>query len=183
MKFLLENNILELILRLFEIIFLLTNVFIAYFLLKEARKMRDLSSSSNLVFSFISLSSYSIIGRLENIGFGTAYNIKVKVEPDFKIMNEKSLEEIFKNVKYLAPKQSYDINYGYINIDDDLSGFSKHKLTVSWTNTIKNKSPKYFIVDFSKDYFKSYPYIKTIEDLIESIDNIGYQLKSRRNSF
>jgi hypothetical protein len=68
-------EMLNTILKIVEIVCPVISVIVAYFLLKESRKLYKTATSPNLVFSFHSLSSNNVFGRLENIGNGTAYNI------------------------------------------------------------------------------------------------------------
>ena len=167
-------------LKIVEIVCPIISVIVAYFLLKESRKMYNISTSPNLVFSFNSLSSHSIYGRLENIGNGTAYNIKVKITPDFEILRSKSINQVFNSLTYLAPKQCYDVNYGSININHKLIGFKAHKLQVSWTNKIKSKKMYHFEADFDESYFDSFPTSNTFNDLVKEVKNLNRNLKSKK---
>ncbi|NQV17833.1 MAG: hypothetical protein HQ534_04740 [Armatimonadetes bacterium] len=171
------SKIVEIVVPIIGIILAIISVIVAYFLLRESRKMHVLSSSPNLVFSFHSSSQNRILGRLENIGYGTAYNINVKVDPDFQIMGRKSLQKIFKNVNYLSPKQCYDIDYGVINVDNNLKVFKKHKLTITWTRKKQDKKKEIFIANFEEDYFINFPCSHSFSDLVNSIDNLNNNLE------
>ena len=166
------------ILKIVEIICPVISVFVAYFLLKESRKMYKMSTSPNLVFSFHSLSSYMIMGRLENIGNGTAYNIEVDVSPDFTVMKRKSLNKAFENVNYLAPKQSFDVLYCPININNRLIGFKSHSLKVSWSHKKKSNKRHYFDTHFEESYFDSFPSSHTFDDLVKEIKDLNRNLSS-----
>ncbi len=177
------NEIIKIVVPIIGVILAIISVIVAYFLLKENRKMRELSTSPNIVFTFLSSSQNRILGRLENIGYGTAHNINVKVDPDFQIMGRKSLQKIFKNVNYLSPKQCYDTDYGFINIDNNLIGFKKHKLTITWTRKKQDKNKEIFIANFEEDYFKYFPCSHSFSDLVNSIDNLNNNLERYLSSF
>ena len=145
---------------IFKGILAIINLLFAGFLVYQGKKMYVLLSKSDLVFSFHSLNQSNVIGRLENIGNTTAYNIKVKIDPDFEAMNN-SLQNTFDKLTYLAPKQRFDIYYGFININHELLGVVDHKLTISWSKSQKNpKNPKKKLsvtFQFNKEYFKNFP--------------------------
>ena len=168
------------ILKIVEIIVPVISLIVAFFLLRESRKMHVLSSSPNLVFSFHSLSSNRIIGRLENIGYGIAYNIKVDLEPDFKIMRSTSLYKLFENVSYLAPKQFYDVDYGFVNINHKLIDFKPHKLIISWSKKKNDKKRYYFVTCFKESYFDSFPTSYSFNDLVKEIRDLNRNLKSKK---
>lgn len=174
---------LDITLKIINLLALVINLMLVYFILKESRKMRELSSSPNIVFTFLSSSQNQILGRLENIGYGTAYNINIKVDPDFQIMGRKSLQKIFQNVNYLSPRQCFDIDYGFINIDNNLLCFKKHKLTITWTRKKQDKNKEIFIANFEEDYFKYFPCSHSFSDLVNSIDKLSNNLESYLSSF
>jgi len=153
-------------------------VIVAYFLLKESRKLFK-TTTSNLVFSFHSLSSNNVYGRLENIGNGTAFNIKVEVIPDFTVLDSYTINQAFDNVQYLAPKQYYDVFYGSINIYQKLLGFVPHKLKISWSNKKKSNKRNHFETQFEESYFDSFPTANTFDDLVVEIRSLNRNLKAK----
>jgi len=168
------------ILKIVEIVCPVISVIVAYFLLKESRKLYKTATSPNLVFSFHSLSSYNVYGRLENIGNGTAFNIKVEVIPDFNVFDSYSINQAFDNVSYLAPKQYYDVFYGAININHKLLGFKPHKLKISWTKKKNSKKKYHFETQFEDSYFDSFPTAHTFDDLVKEMKDLNRNLQSKK---
>jgi len=157
------------------------NVIVAYKLLTETKKLREVSTKPELVFSLVAVEHYIVVGRLKNIGNGIAYNIEVKSDIDFQIFSGYSLSTAFRELKYLAPNQYFDISYGHINIKNEIINFKNHTLEISWTDTkedlgIRNTA-KFFL---SKKYFKNAPRPFDFTQVTEAIERLREEIAKKK---
>ena len=177
------SQVIELILNFItkEIIGIL-NILIAFFLLKEAKKMREIATDSELVYSLQLIDDYTVIGKLENIGNGVAYNIEVASDVNFSTFYDVPINEAFKSLEYLAPKHSYYIKYGYLNINNEIIPFEDHNVTLKWTQSKsvkRNKRTAQFFI--SGNYFKNTPGKVGLKEVVDAIENLGSRLGNSRN--
>jgi len=157
----------------------ITSVVVMFLILWETMRWHRKESAPLLIYTLYIINEYTVIGKLENIGNGIAYNIKVECTPtDVKIFGG-SVDEKFNDLHYLGPKNSYPVQYGYLNTENDVTKLTKHDVIVSWTK--KPNSNKKVMATFSieEGYFKSYPrkpeiakQVKDLKDAVkESLDN------------
>ena len=157
----------------------LLNVLIAFLLVKEAKKMREVTTQPELVFYLKLVNQYTVIGRLENIGNGVAYNVSVSADNDFILFHDNNFNTAFDKIKSLAPKQYFDIQIDYLNINNEIMSLEKNALIkVLWTNTKKlNKSIYEYSMILDKLYFKNTPRIESLSNIAEAIKELERNLK------
>ncbi len=92
--------------------------------------------------------------------------------------------EKFKPLNYLGPGDSYTVQYSYLNINDEVIDFEKHKVLVSWTKeekSTKRIKATFFILE---GYFKSYPRkIETAQQIKELKGAVEKFIKNRNNKW
>lgn len=192
-----DKSSLDVITNALSIIFLFINATLAYFVIHEAIKMREIATSADVIYYLeVAESSISII--VENIGKAEAFN--VHVEMDFQEGKPKLLPYTSFNYEYLAPNQKYKYFVGHIlismNINDrqlHVAGISSHKVKVQWfKKDLKKKFMKEYIItkeqaaylynrqiNFKNIERKFDNLNRNIEKVESSISNISNTIKNK----
>lgn len=174
------NEILNCIYRLIvENLIGIASVVVMLLILWETRRWHRKESAPQLIYTLDIVNEYMVIGKLGNIGKGVAYNIKVEFDPQEISILGKNIKESFKALKYLGPQSSYNVQYGYLNIYNEVIDLREHKVVVSWTKKQKSKRKIMAIFFIGEGYFKSYPrkleiakQVKDLKDTVkEGLDN------------
>ena len=89
---------------------------------------------------------------IKNVGYGPAYNITFKVEPDFEYQKGKFLSELglIKNgIKYLSPQQEYRFFLtALIGRFDELKDMT-FNICTTYYDALGNKFEENFLIEFS----------------------------------
>ncbi len=162
----------------------IASVVVMLLILWETRWWHRKESAPQLIYTLDIINENMVIGKLENIGNGVAYNIKVECEPPGVEVFKSKMDEKFKPLNYLGPDDSYIVQYSYLNINDDVIDFKKHKVLVSWTKkqtATKRIQATFFI---GEGYFKSYPRKKEIATQIKELkDTVKEGLADKKNKW
>lgn len=123
-------------------------------LVSETRKMRVAQTEPKIFITIQPREEWInfIDMIIQNIGLGPAYDIKFKVEPDFKITKSRSLSELgfIKNgLKYLAPNQK--IQFFLTNMAENFEEKikSRFEIKVTYKNSVGKKYEDTYLIDFS----------------------------------
>lgn len=157
----------------------LLNVIVAFWLVVEAKKMREVATQPELVFYLKLVNEYTVIGRLENVGNGVAYNIEITSENDFKLFHNNSFNSAFEKIKVLAPKQYFDVQINYLDVGNKIISLEKKSIIkVIWTKAKKNKKNFFvFTMELEGNYFQNVPRLESLSTIAKSIERLERHLK------
>jgi hypothetical protein len=156
-------------------------------LVSETRRMRKAQTDPEISVSLIqNENSINFIDLVtENIGLGSAYNIKFDILKDFKL-SKRMLSEVgfIKNgITYLSPRQSMKSWIASFLHDKELVNKSI-ELKVTYNNSLSEQYTKQFILNFSQFAFIKQlgtpPLIKIgehLESIEKNINDITSGLK------
>lgn len=124
-------------------------------LVSETRKLREFQTEPNMSITLQPKEAYiSFIDMvIENIGLGAAYDIYLKVDPDFVYEQGRSLSDksYFKNgIKYLKPGQK--IQFFLTSMLEDHENKIKTSLEIisTYKDRVGKEYESVFIIDFSE---------------------------------
>lgn len=125
-------------------IFPIVNIIVAFFVLREAYLMRRLETTPDVIY-YIHNSGSNFFAVIENIGNGVAHNLNIEIEFDSEVyppfIESGDMEgKTYKgHYSFLAPKQSLELELGWIYADHSLGGFDTHRTKLTFTKEPDNK--------------------------------------------
>jgi len=143
---------------IFSLIVALSTIFYVLLtrsLVSETRKMREAQTEPNIFVSIKSKEEYiGIIDLIvENIGLGTAYNLRFDVNPDFEYDKGRKFSDI-KLIKdglnYLAPNNKFTYFLTSIMGRIDELGETVVEVIVKYKNCLGDSYQQKFLLDFSE---------------------------------
>lgn len=162
-------------------------VILTWRLAKEATTMRRLQSEPKvIVFYRLREESINIADLvIKNIGLGAAYNIKLKLSPDFKYRTGKMISTInlFKNgIVFLGPNE--EKRFWFANLVEQYKTHEYEKLNIVITyfktfNLKNKKNPimESFEIDLTENYGLALAQNPPLDKIASHLENIGNELK------
>lgn len=146
-------------------------------LVSETRRMREAQTEPNIFVSIKSKEEYIGLVDLivQNIGLGTAYNLKFDVNPDFQYDKGRKFSDIKlikKGLNYLAPNSKFTYFLTSIIGRVEELGEIAVEVSVKYENCLGKNYQQNFLLDFSELFIvrrAGEPSLKKVANNLEKI--------------
>ena len=152
-------------------------VFLTKSLVSETKKMRKAQTAPNIFVSIKSKEEYPGIVDLivQNIGLGTAYNLRFDVNPDFEYEKGHKFSDIKlikQGLNYLAPNNKFtDFLTSIIGRIDELGKIAT-EVSVKYENCLGDSHQQKFLLDFSELFFVRYVGVSSLKKIADNLEKI-----------
>jgi hypothetical protein len=174
----------------FSLIVALSTVFYAILtgrLVSETRKVREAQTEPNVSVTISSKEEMTYLKDIliQNIGLGTAYNIKFEVEPDFEYSKGRMLSEVnlIKNgLHYLAPNQK--ITFFIASIPEIFMKKEKSffQIKVNYENKFGKTYKDTYPLDFSEFFDLRHAGEPPLQTIAKNLEKVQEDIHSIMNS-